>query len=153
MEKKESTMRLILKFLLDNTMVEFTSKEIEESIRRTGISYHTSRLKAFITSNENASDILQVRVAKKRESVFMCKAKSIDNPDEWATKLYQDFLAWERGEVVGKRKGAKPKVLPKQKDDKKEVSVPVSFVYNNEGPVEIPVILKITVSIEVVNQS
>ncbi len=153
MEKKESTMRLILKFLLDNTMVEFTSNEIAESIKRTGISYHTSRLKAFITSNENASDILQVRVAKKRESVFMCKAKSIDNPDEWATKLYQDYLAWERGIVGGKGKAAKLKVLPPKKEGKKEVSVPVSIVYNSVNPVEIPINLKIKIAIEIVNKS
>ena len=153
MEKKEPTMRKILKFLLDNTMVEFTSKEIAESIKRTGISYHTSRLKAFIMGNEDTADILKIRVAKGRESVFMCKAKSIDDPEEWATKLYNDYLAWERGEVVGKGKAAKPKVPPRQKEDKKEVSVPVSFVYNNEKPVEIPVNIRITISVDIVGKS
>ena len=151
MVKKEATMIKVIKFLLDNTGVEFTSKEISESIKRSGISYHTSRLKAFILGNEDASDILKVRVVKGRESVFMCKAEIVDNPDEWAAKLYQDYLAWERG---GKVKETKLKATPKPKEDnKKEVSVPVSFVYNNEEPIEIPINLKITVSIEVVNQS
>ena len=149
MEKKEPTMRMILKFLLDNTMVEFTSKEIAKSIKRSGISYHTSRLKAFITDNKDVADILKVRIAKGRESVFMCKANSIDNSDEWSTRYYNDYLVWERGQNV---KGAKPVAAKKPKEDKKEISVttvPVSFVYNNEKPVEIPVNLKITISIKV----
>ena len=149
MEKKEPTMRMILKFLLDNTMVEFTSKEIAKNIKRSGISYHTSRLKAFITDNKDVSDILKVTVAKGRESVFMCKAESIDNSDEWATRYYNDYLVWERGQNV---KGTKPRAAKKPKEDKKEISataVPVSFVYNNEKPVEIPINLKITISIKV----
>lgn len=149
MEKKEPTMRRILKFLLNNTMVEFTSKEIERSIKQTGISYHTSRLKAFIMDNEEASDIMQVRVAKKRESVFMCKAKVVDNPDEWAIKLYKDYLAWERGRNVKK---AKPEIAIETKEDKEEISLPVSFVYNNEKPVEIPINLKIKIEVEIVNK-
>ena len=149
MEKNEPTMRMILKFLLDNTMVEFTSKEIARSIKRSGISYNTSRLKAFIMDNKDVSDILKVRVAKGRESVFMCKAESIDNSDEWAARYYNDYLVWERDENV---KGAKPRVTTRQKEDKKEISVtsvPVSFIYNNEKPVEIPINLKITISIKV----
>ena len=147
MEKREPTMRKVIKFLLDHKRVEFTSKEIAEVIKRTGISYHTSRLKAFIMDNKDASDILQIRVAKGRESVFMCKAKFIDYPDEWATKLYQDYLAWERSESV---KETKPKALPKSKEeDKKEVTVPDSVVYDNEQPMEIPINIKITVSIKV----
>ncbi|MGD9157484.1 MAG: hypothetical protein PVG39_03680 [Desulfobacteraceae bacterium] len=150
MDKKEPTMRKILKFLLNNTMVEFTSKEIEKSIKRTGISYHTSRLKAFIMDNKEVSDILQVRVAKKRESVFMCKAKAVDNPDEWAIKLQKDYLAWERGKSVKK---AKPEIITKPKENKGEISLPVSFVYNSEKPVEIPINLKIKITVEIVNQS
>ena len=149
MEKKEPTMRIILKFLLDNTMVEFTSKEIARSINRSGISYHTSRLKAFIMDNEDVSDILKVRIVKGRESVFMCKAESIDNSDEWAARYYNDYLVWERGQKV---KGAKPKAATKPKEDKKELSVttvPISLVYNNEKQVEIPINLKITISIKV----
>ncbi len=149
MEKKEPTMRKILKFLLNNTMVEFTSKEIAKNIKRTGISYHTSRLKAFILDNTEASDILQVRVAKKRESVFMCKAKAVDNPDEWAVKLYKEYLAWERDKNVG---GTKSEVIAKPKEDKEKISVPVSFAYNNGEPVEIPINLKINIAIAIVNQ-
>ena len=148
MEKRQQTMRTILKFLLDNTMVEFTSKEIAKRIERNNISYHTSRLKAFIKDGKDVSDILQVRVAKKRESVFMCKAKSIDDSDEWATKLYNDYLAWERGEAV---KEVKPKALTKPKE-KETVSAPISFVYKNEEPVEIPINIKISIAIEIVNQ-
>ena len=149
MEKKEPTMRMILKFLLDNTMVEFTSKEIAKSIKRSGISYHTSRLKAFITDNKDVADILKVRIAKGRESVFMCKAESIDNSDEWADRYYNDYLVWERDQNV---KEAKPRAAKKPKEDKKEISapaVPGSFVYNNEKPVEIPINLKITISVKV----
>ena len=150
MEKKEPTMRVILKFLLDNTMVEFTSKEIAKSIKRSGISYHTSRLKAFITDNKDVADILKVRIAKGRESVFMCKAESIDNSDEWAARYYNDYLVWERDQNV---KGAKPGAAKKPKEDKNEITIPaipVSFVYNNEKSVEIPINLKITISIKVV---
>ena len=149
MEKKEPTMRMILKFLLDNTMVEFTSKEIAKSIKHSGISYNTSRLKAFIMDNKDVADILKVRIAKGRESVFMCKAESIDNSDEWATRYYNDYLVWERGQNV---KGTKPMATTKLKEDIKEISVttvPVSFVYNNGKPVEIPINLKITISIKV----
>ncbi len=149
MEKKEPTMKMILKFLLDNTMVEFTSKEIAKSIKHSGISYNTSRLKAFIMDNKDVSDIFEVRVAKGRESVFMCKAESIDNSDEWATRYYNDYLVWERDENV---KEAKPRVATRRKKDKKEISVPdvpASFVYNNEKPVEIPINLKITISIKI----
>ena len=149
MAKKQPTMRMIIKFLLDNTMVEFTSKEISEALKKSRITWHTSRLKAFILDNKDASDILKVRVAKGRESVFMCKAKSVDNPEEWATKLYKDYLAWERDQNV---KEAKPRAAKMPKEDKKEISVPaipVSFVYKNEKPVEIPINLKITISIKV----
>ena len=148
MEKKQPTMRKILKFLLDNTMVEFTSKEISKSIKRQNISYHTSRLKAFIRDNKEISDILQVRVANKRESVFMCKAKSIDDSDEWATKLYNDYLKWER---QGRLEEEKPKALTKPKE-KEAVSAPISFVYKNEEPIEIPINIKISIAIEIVNQ-
>ena len=148
MEKKQPTMRKILKFLLDNTMVEFTSKEIAKRIKRQNISYHTSRLKAFIKDDKNVSDILQVRVANKRESVFMCKAKSIDDSDEWATKLYNDYLKWER---QGRLEEEKPKALTKPKNEK-EISVPMSFFYKNEEPVEIPINIKISIAIEIVNQ-
>ena len=147
MAKKQSTMRMIIKLLLDNTMVEFTSKDISETLKQSRITWHTSRLKAFILDNKDASDILKVRVAKGRESVFMCKAKSVDNPEEWATKLYKDYLAWERGESV---KETKPNAIPKPKEeDKKEVTVPVRVVYDNDQPMEIPINIKITVSIKV----
>lgn len=150
MAKKQSTMQRIIKFLLDNTMVEFTSKEIGQGISQAGISYHTSRLKAFIMDNKDASDILQVRVASKRESVFMSKAKSVDDSDEWATKLYNDYLAWERGGSVKKKNS---KAVAVQKENKEEVSVPVSFVYNNEAPIEIPINIKITISVDIAGQS
>jgi hypothetical protein len=142
-------MRMILKYLLDNAMVEFTSKEIAKSIKHSGISYNTSRLKAFIMDNKDVSDILKVRVAKGRESVFMCKAESIDNSDEWATRYYNDYLVWERGQNV---KGTNPRTATRPKEDEKEISVPaipVSFVYNNGKPVEMPINLKITISIKV----
>ena len=150
MEKKEPTMRRILKFLLNNTMVEFTSKEIEKGIKQTGIKYHTSRLKSFIMDDKEVSDIMQVRVAKRRESVFMCKAKVVDNLDEWADKFYKDFLAWERGKSVKK---AKPETTVNPKEDEEKISRPISFVYDNEKPVEVQVNLKIKIAIEIVNQS
>ena len=149
MEKKEPIMRMILKFLLDNTMEEFTSKEIAKRIKHSGINYNTSRLKAFIMDSKDVSDILKVRVAKGRESVFMCKAESIDNSDEWAARYYNDYLVWERSQNV---KESKPGAAKKPKEDKKEISVqtlPVWIIYNNEKPVEIPVNLKITISIKV----
>ena len=151
MEKRQPTMRKILKFLLDNKMVELTSKEISKSIKVSNISYHTSRLKAFITDNKDVSDILQVRVAKKRESVFMCKAKSIDYPEEWAEKLYNDYLTWERNQG-GRVKEAIPKTLTIPKD-KEAASAPISFVYKNDEPIEIPINIKLSIAIEVVNQS
>lgn len=149
MEKKEPTMRMILKFLLDNPMVEFTSKELAKSIKQSGISYNTSRLKAFIMDNNDVADIIKVRVAKGRESVFMCKAESIDNADEWAARYYNDYLVWERGQNV---KEAKPRAARKPREEKKDISlpvIPVSFVYDNEKPVEIPINLKITISIKI----
>ena len=148
MAKNESTMRRIIKFLLDNTMVEFTAKDMAKNLNQTGISWHTSRLKAFIMENKDVSDILQVRVAKKRESIFMCKAKTVDDPDQWATKLYNDYLKWER---QGRLEEEKPKALTKPKNEK-EISVPMSFVYKNEEPVEIPINIKISIAIEIVNQ-
>ena len=152
MAKNESTMRRIIKFLLDNTMVEFTAKDMAKNLNQTGISWHTSRLKAFIMENKDVSDILQVRVAKKRESIFMCKAKTVDDPDQWATKLYNDYLEWER---QGRLKGDKqPKAKAHTKpNDKEEVSVPVSFVYNSDEPIEIPINLKITISVKIAGQS
>ena len=149
MAKNQPTMRKILKFLLSNTMVEFTTKDIAKGLSLTGISWHTSRLKAFIMYNKDASDILQVRVTKKRESVFMCKVKFIDYPEEWASKLYNDYLEWER---LGRSDEEKPHELTKSKD-KEEISVPMSFVYNKEEPIEIPINIKLTISVKVATQS
>ena len=149
MAKKQPTMRKILKFLLDNTRVEFTTKDIAKGLNQTGISWHTSRLKAFIMENKDVSDILQVRIAKKRESVFMCKAKSVDDSDEWSTKLYNDYLKWER---LGRSEEEKPDAPIKPKD-KEEISVPVSFVYNKEEPIEIPINIEITISVKIAGQS
>ena len=149
MEKKQPTMRKILKFLLANTRVEFTTKDIAKGLNLTGISWHTSRLKAFIMDNKDAPDILQVRMAKGRESVFMCKVKFVDYPEEWASRLYNDYLEWERKE---KSEEKKPNALTKPKD-KEEVSVPMSFVYNKEEPIEIPINIKLTISVKVATQS
>ena len=80
----------------------------------------------------------------------MCKARTVDDPDGWAAKLYQEYLAWERG---GSKKTTKPKAITKQKEDKVEVSAPVSFVYNKEEPIEIPVNIRITISVDIVGQS
>ena len=150
MAKKQPTMQKILKFLLVNTMVEFTSKEIAKGLDQTAISWHTSRLKAFIMESKDVSDILQVRIAKKRESLFMCKAKTVDDPDEWATKLYNDYLKWERLE---RSKEEKPKSIIKPKEEKEKVTVPVSFVYNKEEPIEIPINIEITISVKIAGQS
>jgi hypothetical protein len=152
MAKNESTMRRIIKFLLDNTMVEFTAKDIANGLNQTGINWHTSRLKAFIMGNKEAADILQVRIAKNRESVFMCKAKTVDDSDEWATKLYNDYLEWERQERSEKDKPPSAIERTKPKDNE-EVSVPVSFVYNSDEPIEIPINLKITISVKIAGQS
>ena len=143
-------MRNILKFLLANTRAEFTTKEIAKRLDLTGISWHTSRLKAFITDNKDASDILQVRIAKGRESVFMCKAKFIDYSEERASKLYNDYLEWER---LGRSQEEKPKTMTKSNEDKEEVSVPVSFVYNKEEPIEIPINIEITITVKIAGQS
>jgi hypothetical protein len=152
MAKNQSTMRRIIKFLLDNTLVEFTAKDIAINLNQTGISWHTSRLKAFIIENKDVSDILQVRTAKKRESVFMCKAKAVDDPDEWATKLYNDYLEWERQGRLKEDKQPKAEA-PKKPKDNGEVSVPVSFNYNSDEPIEIPINLKITISVKIAGQA
>ena len=80
----------------------------------------------------------------------MCKVKFIDYPEEWASKLYNDYLEWER---KGRSEEEKPKAITKPKEDKEEVSVPVSFVYNNEEPVEIPINIKLTISVKIAAQS
>ncbi len=149
MAKNQPTMRKILKFLLSNTMVEFTTKDIAKGLNQTGISWHTSRLKAFIMENKEVSDILQVRIAKKRESVFMCKAKFVDDSDEWSAKLYNDYLKWER---QGRAEEEKPDARTKPKN-KEEISAPVSFVYNKNEPIEIPINIKLTISVKISSQS
>lgn len=170
MEKKNqpSIIYRFIKHLLMNNGKEFTNSEMAKALgykaaNRT--SYSASRFKDFVINSGDADGVFRIN-QEGRSVMFSCIAHSIDNPEQWAQKFYIKFKEYERvhesikreEKKSGKRisrnydiakRNAKKDLVKKPEE---EVSVVPSILnpipQANGNPVDIPIHISITVSVD-----